>query len=90
MANTSAWPTCTSDGTATHCTFTLRVTGLNDSVAQPTIPATPVAAAAPSEGRGTTFGCTAGKPGAPFDPVLPGMALMAMAGLWARKRFAKA
>lgn len=90
VANTSAWPTCTSDGTQMHCTFTLRVTGLNDAVAQPTIPATPVAAAAPSEGRGTTFGCTAGKPGAPFDPVLPGMVLMAMAGLWARKRLASA
>ncbi|MBY6069741.1 choice-of-anchor F family protein [Marinobacter salsuginis] len=91
-----SWPTCTSDGTSTNCTFTLRVTGLNDAVEVPTIPVTPVEpepeepAAAPSEGGGTIFGCTAGKPGAPFDPVLPGLVLMALGGLWARKRLSNA
>ncbi|RBP31068.1 hypothetical protein DET50_10689 [Marinobacter pelagius] len=90
------WPTCTGDGTQTNCTFTLRVTGLNDAVEAPSIPVTPVEpepeepAASSSDGDGTIFGCTAGKPGSPFDPVLPSMVLMALAGLWARKRRATA
>ncbi len=90
------WPTCTGDGTVTNCTFTFRVTGLNDAVEEPTIPVTPVEpepeepVAAPSSGGGTIFGCTAGKPGAPFDPVLPGLVLMALGGLWARKRLSNA
>jgi hypothetical protein len=91
-----SWPTCTGDGNVTNCTFTLRVTGLNDAVEEPTIPVTPVEpdpeepAATPSKGGGTIFGCTAGKPGAPFDPVLPGLVLMALGGLWARKRLSNA
>lgn len=87
------WPTCTSDGVDTNCTFTLRVTGLNDVVDVPEIPITPVEeeptdpeVTASSSGGGTIFGCSAGAPGSPFDPVLPGMVLMAMGGLWARKR----
>jgi len=90
------WPTCTGDGIETNCTFTLRVTGLNDAVEAPSIPVTPVEpapepepeepAASSSDSDGTIFGCTAGKPGSPFDPVLPSMVLMALAGLWARKR----
>ncbi|SFN09346.1 choice-of-anchor F family protein [Marinobacter pelagius] len=96
VSGTSTWPTCTGDGTETSCTFTLRVTGLNDAVEVPTIPVTPVEptpepepeepAASSSDGDGTIFGCTAGKPGSPFDPVLPSMVLAALAGLWARKR----
>ncbi|SNC75295.1 hypothetical protein SAMN04487881_2824 [Marinobacter sp. es.048] len=99
--DTSSWPTCTSDGTETNCTFTLRVTGLNDAVEEPTIPVTPVEpepeeptdpddTASSSDGGGTIFGCTAGKPGSPFDPVLPGLVLMALGGLWARKRLSNA
>lgn len=42
VADTSSWPTCTSDGVDTNCTFTLRVTGLNDVVDVPEIPITPV------------------------------------------------
>ncbi|MCM0612443.1 choice-of-anchor F family protein [Marinobacter sediminum] len=91
------WPTCTSDGVDTNCTFTLRVTALNDAVSVPDIPVTPVEPeeptepeATPSSGGGTIFGCTAGKPGAPFDPVLPGLVLMALGGLWARKRLSNA
>lgn len=91
------WPTCTSDGVDTNCTFTLRVTGLNDAVAVPDIPVAPVEPEEPTEpevtpssGGGTIFGCTAGKPGAPFDPVLPGLVLMALGGLWARKRLSNA
>lgn len=79
--DTSSWPTCTGDGVQTNCTFTLRVTGLNSAAEVPDIPATPV-----PEGDGPILGCTAGKPGGPFDPVLPGMVLAALAGLWARKR----
>ncbi|MEQ5815571.1 choice-of-anchor F family protein [Marinobacter sp. NFXS11] len=96
VADASSWPTCSGDGNVTNCTFTLRVTGLNDAVDEPTIPVTPVVpepeepAAAPSSGGGTIFGCTAGKPGAPFDPVLPGLVLMALGGLWARKRLSNA
>ncbi|MGF2736717.1 choice-of-anchor F family protein [Marinobacter sp. DUT-1] len=81
VADTSSWPTCTGDGVETNCTFTLRVTGLNSAAEVPDIPATPV-----PEGDGPILGCTAGKPGGPFDPVLPGMVLAALAGLWARKR----
>lgn len=79
VSDTSTWPTCTGDGTETTCTFTVRVTGMNDAADVPAIPT------APNNGD-TLFGCTAGKPGSPFDPVLPGMVLMALAGLWARKR----
>ncbi|WP_139248783.1 choice-of-anchor F family protein [Marinobacter antarcticus] len=93
VADTSSWPTCTSDGVDTNCTFTLRVTGLNDVVDVPEIPITPVEeeptdpeVTASSSGGGTIFGCSAGAPGSPFDPVLPGMVLMALGGLWARKR----
>ena len=90
------WPTCTGDGVSTTCSFTFRVTGLNGAVDDPMIPDTPVEpepeepTAASSSGGGTIFGCTAGKPGAPFDPVLPGLVLMAMGGLWARKRLRNA
>lgn len=94
VADASSWPTCTSDGTATNCTFTLRVTGLNSAVAEPTIPATPTEPEAPTEPEsrliGNGSGCTVGAPGAPIDPVLPGMVLLALAGLWARKRRADA
>ncbi len=94
VSGTSSWPTCTGDGTVTSCTFTLRVTGLNDAVEEPVIPPSPVVpepepeepSASSSDGDGTIFGCTSGKPGSPFDPVLPSMVLMALAGLWARKR----
>lgn len=81
VADTSSWPTCTGDGVDTSCTFTLRVTGLNSAADVPAIPATPV-----PKGDGPILGCAAGKPGSPFDPVLPGMVLAALAGLWARKR----
>ncbi|SNB56365.1 hypothetical protein SAMN04487880_1575 [Marinobacter sp. es.042] len=86
------WPTCTGDGVSTTCSFTFRVSGLNGAVDEPMIPDTPVEpepeepTVAPSSGGGTIFGCTAGKPGAPFDPVLPGLVLMALGGLWMRKR----
>ncbi|AOY88078.1 hypothetical protein BKP64_07775 [Marinobacter salinus] len=84
------WPTCTSDGVDTNCTFTLRVTGLNDAVGVPAIPVpTPPEAPTPA-GDGPIFGCSAGAPGSPFDPVLPGMVLMALGGLWARKRLSNA
>ncbi|WP_372988177.1 choice-of-anchor F family protein [Marinobacter sp.] len=97
VSGTSTWPTCTGDGTETSCTFTLRVTGLNDAVEEPVIPPSPVVPepepepepeepSSSSNGDGTIFGCTAGKPGSPFDPVLPGMVLAALAGLWVRKR----
>ncbi|MFO7705972.1 MAG: choice-of-anchor F family protein, partial [Halopseudomonas sp.] len=36
VANTSSWPTCGGDGSVTNCTFTLRVTGLNGLVEEPT------------------------------------------------------
>lgn len=81
VADTSTWPTCTGDGTETTCTFTVRVTGLNDGADVPAIPATPI-----PKGDGPILGCTAGQPGGPFDPVLPGVVLMALAGLWVRKR----
>ncbi|MGF2736718.1 choice-of-anchor F family protein [Marinobacter sp. DUT-1] len=81
VADTSTWPTCTGDGNETNCTFTVRVTGLNDAADVPVIPATPI-----PKGDGPIFGCSAGKPGSPFDPVLPSMVLAALAGLWARKR----
>ena len=97
VADASSWKTCTSDGTATNCTFTLRVTGLNSAVAEPTIPATPTEPEVPTEPTepesrliGNGSGCTVGAPGAPIDPVLPGMVLLALAGLWARKRRADA
>ncbi|WP_162525048.1 choice-of-anchor F family protein [Marinobacter sp. BW6] len=94
----SNWPTCTGDGVNTTCSFTVRFTGLNGAVDEPTIPGTPVEpqpepeepAAASNDGDGPIFGCTAGKPGSPFDPVLPGMVLMALGGLWARKRLSNA
>lgn len=85
VADTASWPTCTSDGTETSCTFTMRVTGLNELVDDPAIPATPASRSSSSGG-----GCTVGGPGSPFDPVLPGMVLLALAGLWARKRRADA
>lgn len=81
VGDTSSWPTCSGDGVETDCTFTLRITGLNTAAEVPTIPETPV-----PEGDGPILGCSAGKPGSPFDPVLPGMVLAALAGLWARKR----
>lgn len=92
VSSTSSWPTCTGDGTETTCTFTVRVTGLNDAVEEPVIPPTPVEpepeepVVSSSKGDGPILGCTAGKPGGPFDPVLPGAVLAALAGLWARKR----
>ncbi|MFC4258775.1 choice-of-anchor F family protein [Marinobacter lacisalsi] len=82
VADTASWPTCTSDGTETSCTFTMRVTGLNELVDDPAIPETPTPQSSSSGGGG----CTVGGPGSPFDPVLPGMVLLALAGLWARKR----
>ena len=88
VADTASWPTCTSDGTETSCTFTMRVTGLNELVDDPAIPATPATPASRSSSSGG--GCTVGGPGSPFDPVLPGMVLLALAGLWARKRRADA
>ncbi|WP_218144744.1 choice-of-anchor F family protein [Marinobacter segnicrescens] len=88
VTDTASWPTCTSDGTETSCTFTMRVTGLNELVDDPAIPATPATPASRSSSSGG--GCTVGGPGSPFDPVLPGMVLLALAGLWARKRRADA
>lgn len=88
VADTASWPTCISDGTETSCTFTMRVTGLNELVDDPAIPATPATPASRSSSSGG--GCTVGGPGSPFDPVLPGMVLLALAGLWARKRRADA
>src|SRR5690606_24847595 len=97
VADASSWPTCTGDGADTNCTFTLRVTGLNDLVDVPVIPETPVQPEEPTEPTepesrliGNGSGCTVGTPGAPIDPVLPGMVLLALAGLWARKRRADA
>ncbi len=92
------WPTCSGDGVNTACSFTFRVTGLNGAVEEPTIPDTPVEPApepeepgtSSSDGDGPVFGCTAGKPGAPIDPVLPGLVMMALGGLWARKRLSNA
>lgn len=91
-ADTSSWPTCTGDGVSTNCTFTIRVTGINDAVEVPTISGGTSAnvdsdvATSGSGSDSTPFGCTTGRPGAPVDPVLPGLVLMALAGLWARKR----
>jgi len=81
----------------TLCTFTMRINGLSadqfdapapppEEPTDPTDPIDPEDSASSSDGDGPIFGCTAGKPGSPFDPVLPGMVLMALAGLWARKR----
>ncbi|GAA0851226.1 hypothetical protein GCM10009113_34510 [Marinobacter szutsaonensis] len=90
VSSAASWPTCTGDGVDTSCTFTMRITALNEAdVEVPVIPETPVQPEEPtasSDGDGPIFGCTAGKPGSPFDPVLPSMVLAALAGLWARKR----
>jgi len=98
VSDASSWPTCTGDGVDTTCTFTMRVTALNEAAVEvPVIPETPVQPEVPTEPTepesrliGNGSGCTVGAPGAPIDPVLPGMVLLALAGLWARKRRADA
>ena len=75
-ANTASWSTCTSNGVdPAECTFTLRLTALDETFLPP-----------PPKKKSSSSGCSAGSADAPFDPMLPGMLALALAGLTMRRK----
>ena len=71
-ANSASWSTCTSDGGTPECTFTLRLTALDETF----LP----------KKKSSSSGCSVGSADAPFDPMLPGMLALALAGLTLRRK----
>jgi MYXO-CTERM domain-containing protein len=72
-ANTASWTTCTSNGVdPAECTFTLRLTALDETF----LP----------KKKKSSSGCSVGSADAPFDPMLPGMLLLALAGVAMRRK----
>jgi MYXO-CTERM domain-containing protein len=70
-AVSAGWTTCVSTGGDPECSFTLRITPLDES----SLPK-----------KSSSGGCSVGSPDAPFDPMLPGMLALALMGLFLRRR----